>query len=150
MLILPWIAGWCCVNVFVCKNWPRSSWNHRISTSFSTMYKNPPSILPAMLSLPSRWVLVHRSAGRCSRVDRSLASLRKEIDMFSNWLIVFFSLQDLLTKHKSLCADFLERNYDPFFNRYRDLLNSENYVTRRQSLKVSRLRWWTDAKQWPD
>jgi hypothetical protein len=45
-------------------------------------------------------------------------------------------LQDLLTKHKTLCADFLERNYDGFFNKYHDLLNSENYVTRRQSLKV--------------
>ncbi|CAF3308088.1 unnamed protein product [Rotaria sp. Silwood2] len=43
---------------------------------------------------------------------------------------------DLLTKHKSLCADFLERNYDQFFTKYRDLLNSENYVTRRQSLKL--------------
>ncbi|CAF4123549.1 unnamed protein product [Rotaria socialis] len=48
----------------------------------------------------------------------------------------FATFKDLLTKHKSLCADFLERNYDSFFNRYRDLLNSENYVTRRQSLKI--------------
>lgn len=43
-----------------------------------------------------------------------------------------------------MCADFLERNYDQFFNRYRDLLNSENYVTRRQSLKVRmHLRRWS-------
>ncbi|CAF3916227.1 unnamed protein product [Rotaria magnacalcarata] len=48
----------------------------------------------------------------------------------------FATFKDLLTKHKSLCADFLERNYDLFFNKYRDLLNSENYVTRRQSLKI--------------
>ncbi|CAF2722152.1 unnamed protein product [Rotaria sp. Silwood2] len=48
----------------------------------------------------------------------------------------FATFKDLLTKHKSLCADFLERNYDQFFNKYRDLLNSENYVTRRQSLKI--------------
>ncbi|CAF1505028.1 unnamed protein product [Rotaria magnacalcarata] len=48
----------------------------------------------------------------------------------------FATFKDLLTKHKSLCADFLERNYDLFFNKYRDLLNSENYVTRRQSLKL--------------
>lgn len=54
-----------------------------------------------------------------------------------NFFIIAFVFQDLLTKHKALCADFLERNYDQFFNRYRDLLNSENYVTRRQSLKVS-------------
>ncbi|UJR22419.1 hypothetical protein I4U23_025479 [Adineta vaga] len=48
----------------------------------------------------------------------------------------FATFKDLLTKHKSLCADFLERNYDLFFTKYRDLLNSENYVTRRQSLKL--------------
>ena len=50
----------------------------------------------------------------------------------------FATFKDLLTKHKTLCADFLERNYDLFFTKYRDLLNSENYVTRRQSLKVRR------------
>ncbi|CAF1681667.1 unnamed protein product [Adineta ricciae] len=48
----------------------------------------------------------------------------------------FATFKDLLTKHKPLCAEFLERNYDQFFNKYRDLLNSENYVTRRQSLKI--------------
>lgn len=35
-----------------------------------------------------------------------------------------------------LCADFLEMNYDKVFNHYQRLLNSENYVTRRQSLKL--------------
>ncbi|CAF1138547.1 unnamed protein product, partial [Didymodactylos carnosus] len=47
----------------------------------------------------------------------------------------FATFKDLLTKHKALCADYLERNYDAFFNKYKDLLNSDNYVTRRQSLK---------------
>lgn len=45
--------------------------------------------------------------------------------------------QDLLTKHKQLCAEFLEKNYDQIFERYQKLLHSENYVTRRQSLKVA-------------
>lgn len=35
-----------------------------------------------------------------------------------------------------LCADFLEANYDKVFSHYQRLLNSENYVTRRQSLKL--------------
>ena len=35
-----------------------------------------------------------------------------------------------------LCADFLEANYDKVFDHYQGLLNSENYVTRRQSLKL--------------
>lgn len=44
--------------------------------------------------------------------------------------------QDLLTKHKILCAEHLEKNYDQVFGQYRELLDSENYVTRRQSLKL--------------
>ena len=45
-------------------------------------------------------------------------------------------LQELLTKHKMLSAEFLEANYDQIFSHYQKLLNSENYVTRRQALKV--------------
>lgn len=44
--------------------------------------------------------------------------------------------QELLTRHKMLCAEFLELNYDKVFSHYQRLLNSENYVTRRQSLKL--------------
>lgn len=49
---------------------------------------------------------------------------------------IFMSLQELLTRHKMLCAEFLELNYDKVFSHYQRLLNSENYVTRRQSLKL--------------
>lgn len=45
-------------------------------------------------------------------------------------------MKDLLTKHKVICAEFLEQNYDKVFSSYQRLLNSENYVTKRQSLKV--------------
>lgn len=47
-----------------------------------------------------------------------------------------FSLQELLTRHKILSAEFLEVNYDKVFSHYQRLLSSENYVTRRQSLKL--------------
>lgn len=47
-----------------------------------------------------------------------------------------FSFKELLTRHKMLCAEFLEANYDKVFSHYQRLLNSENYVTRRQSLKL--------------
>lgn len=33
-------------------------------------------------------------------------------------------------------ATFLEQNYDKFFEHYQKLLHSDNYVTRRQSLKL--------------
>jgi len=48
----------------------------------------------------------------------------------------FGTFKDLLTKHKILCADFLEKNYDRVMEKYRGLLDSTNYVTRRQSLKL--------------
>ena len=45
-------------------------------------------------------------------------------------------LQEALTKHKALVSTFLDEYYDRFFTAYQNLLNSENYVTRRQALKV--------------
>ena len=36
-----------------------------------------------------------------------------------------------------MSSEYLEKSYDPVFERYQKLLVSENYVTRRQSLKVS-------------
>ena len=47
------------------------------------------------------------------------------------------SWQELLTRHKVMSSEYLEKSYDPVFERYQKLLVSENYVTRRQSLKVS-------------
>jgi len=48
----------------------------------------------------------------------------------------FTTFKDLLTKHKPLCAEFMEKNYDKLFEAYLTLLNSTNYVTKRQSLKL--------------
>lgn len=48
----------------------------------------------------------------------------------------FSTFKDLTTKHKTVCAEFLDANYDTFFAQYQNLLLSNNYVTRRQSLKL--------------
>mmetsp|Transcript_28482 Transcript_28482/g.31638 ORF Transcript_28482/g.31638 Transcript_28482/m.31638 type:complete len:348 (-) Transcript_28482:208-1251(-) len=48
----------------------------------------------------------------------------------------FATFKDLLTKHKQLCAEFLEKNYTRVFTEYTTLLHSDNYVTKRQSLKL--------------
>ena len=49
----------------------------------------------------------------------------------------FAAFKDLLTKHKQLVAAFLLADFDVFFgSHYQQLLASENYVTRRQSLKL--------------
>ncbi|KAG1439093.1 hypothetical protein G6F56_012406 [Rhizopus delemar] len=48
----------------------------------------------------------------------------------------FASFKETLAKHKQMVAEFLETNYDNFFEHYQKLLQSGNYVTKRQSLKV--------------
>ncbi|XP_063714916.1 calcium-binding protein 39-like [Symsagittifera roscoffensis] len=48
----------------------------------------------------------------------------------------FSSFKDMLTIHKQVAASFLEANYDRFFSEYKVLLDSGNYVTKRQSLKL--------------
>lgn len=48
----------------------------------------------------------------------------------------FSTFKELLTRHKTLSSEFLNSNYDQFFECYEKLLNSENYVTKRQSLKL--------------
>lgn len=48
----------------------------------------------------------------------------------------FSSFKDMLTVHKEIAATFLDTNYCQFFSEYKDLLDSGNYVTKRQSLKL--------------
>ncbi|KAJ3189146.1 Calcium-binding protein 39 [Gaertneriomyces sp. JEL0708] len=59
-----------------------------------------------------------------------------ELSTFDVASDAFATFKDLLTKHKALVAEFLSRNYDQFFEKYTQLLNSSNYVTKRQSLKL--------------
>jgi calcium binding protein 39 len=48
----------------------------------------------------------------------------------------FATFKDLFTRHKTLAATFFTSNFDVVFAKYNCLLMSENYVTRRQSLKL--------------
>ncbi|XP_052783359.1 protein Mo25-like [Mya arenaria] len=59
-----------------------------------------------------------------------------EVSTFDVASDAFSTFKELLTKHKMLAATFLEQNYDRVFEPYQHLLNSENYVTRRQALKL--------------
>jgi len=59
-----------------------------------------------------------------------------EVSTFDIASDAFSTFKELLTKHKTLSAEFLENNYDRVFTEYESLLNSDNYVTRRQSLKL--------------
>eukprot|EP00834_Sanchytrium_tribonematis_P007340 NODE_650_length_5012_cov_0.476898.p2 type:complete len:268 gc:universal NODE_650_length_5012_cov_0.476898:1524-2327(+) len=57
-----------------------------------------------------------------------------ELQTFDISSDAFATFKELLTKHP--IDEFLEKNYDYFFEKYTTLLNSQNYVTKRQSLKL--------------
>lgn len=49
----------------------------------------------------------------------------------------FTTFREILTKHKQMVAQYLFVNFDLFFNRYNTILvQSESYVTKRQSIKL--------------
>ena len=48
----------------------------------------------------------------------------------------FITFRSLLTNHKQLTEEYLSVNSILFFNNYIELINSENYVTKRQSLEI--------------
>lgn len=49
----------------------------------------------------------------------------------------FNTFREILTKHKTLVATFLQTNFDMFFSKYNTMLiQSESYVTKRQSIKL--------------
>lgn len=48
----------------------------------------------------------------------------------------FATFKEILSRHKALSADWLDKSFDLFFQHYTTLLGSQNYVTRRQGLKI--------------
>ncbi|KOS16426.1 mo25 protein [Malassezia pachydermatis] len=68
--------------------------------------------------------------------DLSLFPIYIETTPFSVSCDAFKNLRDALILHRTMAAEFLQHNYDRFFTMYTQLLRSENYVTRRQSLKL--------------
>ncbi|KAI7741779.1 hypothetical protein M8C21_000623 [Ambrosia artemisiifolia] len=48
------------------------------------------------------------------------------------------TFKELLTRHKSTVAEFLSKNYDWFFKEYNSLLESPNYISRRNAVMLLR------------
>eukprot|EP00298_Acanthocystis_sp_HF-20_P028207 c6802_g1_i1.p1 GENE.c6802_g1_i1~~c6802_g1_i1.p1 ORF type:complete len:234 (+),score=89.56 c6802_g1_i1:65-766(+) len=68
--------------------------------------------------------------------DFNLFFVYVELPTFDVASDAFASFREMLTKHKTICAEFLNSQYDSVFESYTKLLNSYNYATRRQSLKL--------------
>ena len=49
----------------------------------------------------------------------------------------FSTFRELMTRHKPMVKKFLEQHYEAFFKEYNEkLIKSDNYVTKRQSIKL--------------
>lgn len=59
-----------------------------------------------------------------------------QIPVFELATDAFTTLHDLLTTHKKLVSDFLAKNYEPFTSHINELIQSDNYVTKRQSVRL--------------
>jgi calcium binding protein 39 len=62
--------------------------------------------------------------------------IKLEVDEFDVASDAFLTFKDVLTRHKPVVATYLTENYSEFVGCYRALLESQNYVTRRQSVKL--------------
>ena len=82
-----------------------------------------------------------------SEVDTTVKSSGRGVFWrFFDWIVkgsfevcadAFSTFRELLTRHKALVATYLETNFDMFFSNYnRKLVQSDNYVTKRQSIKL--------------
>jgi len=59
-----------------------------------------------------------------------------ELSTFDVASDAFSTFKEILTRHKLLSSQFLGEHYERVFTKYRVLLDSQNYVTKRQSLKL--------------
>ena len=59
-----------------------------------------------------------------------------EVSNFDVASDAFSCFRECLLRHRQICTEYLDSHYEPFFANYSTLLNSTNYVTRRQSLKL--------------
>ncbi|KJE90212.1 Mo25-PA [Capsaspora owczarzaki ATCC 30864] len=99
-------------------------------------YENPEIALPAgqMLREALRYEALAKTVLHSEQFYKFFDYV--ELSTFDIASDAFATFKELLTRHKILCAEFLEKNYDRIFEQYTKLLLSENYVTRRQSLKL--------------
>jgi calcium binding protein 39 len=114
---------------YICRNTP-------ILDMLATGYDNPDIALNAGAML--RECTRHESLTKLVIYSPNLWKYFKYVEVanFDMASDAFATFKEILTKHKPLVAEFLEKNYDQFFEHYTGLLNSSNYVTRRQSLKL--------------
>lgn len=63
-------------------------------------------------------------------------SVQNRVDIILMYPPTHLSHRELLLQHKKTIPNFLDREYEKFFDSYRRMLRSDNYVTKRQSLRL--------------
>lgn len=104
--------------------------------TLSDRYNNPEIALNCGMML--RECIRYESLARSVLMSNNFYNFFTYVEMstFDIASDAFATFKDLLTRHKLLAAEYLDKSYEMFFEKYRKLLDSENYVTRRQSLKL--------------
>ena len=110
----------------------------------SRSYVNPETALHCGQIL--RECLKHEQLSRILLQSPSIGPIREpeiwnyfpyiETSTFEVASDAFSTFKILLTLHKHQSTEFLQANYDRFFEQYTKLLTSNNYVWKRQSLKL--------------
>jgi len=85
-----------------------------------------------------RECLVYESLAKIVLTSESFNDFFKFVEdsQFDIAADAFSSFRDLLTRHKFSASQYIEANYDTFFNKFNCLLMSVNFVTKLNSLKL--------------
>ncbi|KAL1771367.1 Calcium-binding 39 [Sigmodon hispidus] len=105
---------------------------------FGKSHKSPADIVKnlkeSMAVLEKQDISDKKAEKATEEVSKNLVAMKEIFTLVADLQLIDF--EDLLTRHKLLSAEFLEQHYDRFFSEYEKLLHSENYVTKKQSLKL--------------
>lgn len=91
--------------------------------------------------------LKHEQLAKILLVPREIGTDRRSAELWSYFEYIqtstfdiasdaFSTFKLLIMQHKAMGSEFLQDNYDRFFEEYTKLLTSSNYVWKRQSLKL--------------
>ena len=92
----------------------------------------------AVISVHYRECLVHEPLAKIVITSEQFQDFFTYIEcpQFDIAADAFSTFRDLLTRHKRVASAFIQENYEAFFSRFNNLLNSDNFLTKMNSVKL--------------
>ena len=96
------------------------------------------TILSVILLIHCRECVVHQSLAKIVLTSEQFQDFFTYIEcpQFDIAADAFSTFKDLLTRHKAVASACIQTSYDTFFSRYNALLQSDNFVTKMNSVKL--------------